>query len=63
MTTIIDFPRERRIVRASMAITDGHSATVIILPVVRIERLDHEPSDDVPAGARAPGRRRRRSRS
>jgi hypothetical protein len=63
MDTIIDFPQERRIVRHSMPIADGHSATVIILPVVRIERFDREPSDGMPAGARTSSRRRRRSRS
>jgi hypothetical protein len=63
MSTVIDFPKSRRIAGEVSRAAHDHTATVIILPVVRIERCGNEPLDDVPAGANASGRRRRRSRS
>jgi hypothetical protein len=65
MGTVVKFPDEGRFVRFGRA--DGHeeSATVIILPVVRIER--HEPSiEDAEPHSHPPaqngGRRRVRRR-
>jgi hypothetical protein len=43
--------------------TQAGSATVIILPVIRIERYDGGPSGDVEPTASAPGRKRRRRAS
>jgi hypothetical protein len=65
MGTVIKFPDEGRTVRFGRA--DGHddSATVIILPVIRIERYADaapesiEPRTEPPAGN---GRRRRAKR-
>jgi hypothetical protein len=62
MGTIINFPESRRSIRDDGAIpVDAERGNVIILPVIRIERLTREPTDDVPAGTGdTPGRRRRR---
>jgi hypothetical protein len=61
MGTIIKFPDEGRTVRFGRA--DGHddSATVIILPVIRIERYADAPSENFepwtePPSGRARGR-------
>jgi hypothetical protein len=48
--------------RDSVAARAG-SATVIILPVVRIERYDEDPSGDVESSSAAAGRKRRRRAS
>jgi len=67
MGTIVKFPEDGRIVRFGRAESADESATVIILPVVRIER-HHEPNatDDVepliPPPAENGGRRRLRRR-
>jgi len=65
MGTVIDFPPERRTARdGSPSSGSARSATIIILPVVRIERVGDEPYGGVPAGASAAsGRRRRRPSS
>jgi hypothetical protein len=63
MGTVVKFPDEGRIVRFGRADAE-QSATVIILPVVRIERHPHvdaaEPGDNPPADNS--GRRRMRRR-
>jgi hypothetical protein len=67
MGTIVKFPEDGRIVRFGRADAADESATVIILPVIRIER-HHELSvtDDVepliPPPAENGGRRRMRRR-
>jgi hypothetical protein len=61
MGTIVKFPDEGRVVRFGRA--EGESATVIILPVIRIERHDEpdaEPYTRPPA--ENGGRRRMRRR-
>jgi hypothetical protein len=58
MGTVVAFPEIRRTVRAAGHAPRG-SATIIILPVVRIERQSDEPSDGF-AGAAASARKRRR---
>lgn len=64
MGTVIKFPDEGRTVRFGRADGQDESATVIILPVVRIERYvdasadSIEPRTEPPAG----GRRRRAKR-
>jgi hypothetical protein len=65
--TIIKFPDEGRIVRFGRADAQDESATVIILPVIRIERYaDHVienagPNSPPPAASKG-GRRRARRR-
>lgn len=65
MGNVIKFPDDGRIVRFGRAETD-ESATIIILPVVRIERLIDSPVDDVEPHTPPPtdngGRRRMRRR-
>ena len=67
MGTIVKFPEDGRIVRFGRAEAADESATVIILPVVRIERHDEtgaaadvEPL--IPPPAENGGRRRMRRR-
>jgi|HubBroStandDraft_6_1064221.scaffolds.fasta_scaffold2162515_2 hypothetical protein len=61
MGAVITFPEGRRVLRASP--TQGADATVIILPVVRIEREDELPSDTGadPGKSSSGGKRRRRA--
>jgi hypothetical protein len=63
MGTVITFPAARRAERGSErpVVAEGVTATIVILPVVRIERLVEMPGDGFkrpPAG----GKRRRRAR-
>lgn len=66
MGTIVKFPDEGRGVRFGRAGGPEESATVIILPVVRIERHDAPIADDAepytPPPAQNGGRRRMRRR-
>jgi hypothetical protein len=66
MGTIIKFPDEGRIVRFGRVDAAEESATVIILPVVRIERHDEPRAEDaephLPPPAENGGRRRLRRR-
>ncbi len=67
MGTIVKFPDDGRIVRFGRAEAADESATVIILPVIRIERhFDMTVTDDVepliPPPAENGGRRRVRRR-
>ena len=63
MGIVVAFPEARSGVRDSAEHAAG-SATVIILPVVRVERYDEDPSGDVePSAAASPGRKRRRRAS
>jgi len=63
MGTIIDFPADaaaRRLDHGMAAPSDG-MGTILILPVVRIDRDADETGDDGgPEEGTAPGRRRRR---
>jgi hypothetical protein len=60
MGTIISFPESRR-GHDSQASAERHGpATIIILPVVRIERYVDEPSTRLTAGPPTPSRKRRR---
>ena len=65
MGNVIKFPNDGRIVRFGRA-DAAESATVIILPVVRIERYPDEARDDAEPRSHPPtsngGRRRRRRR-
>jgi hypothetical protein len=64
MGTVISFPEVGRMTRAIRSI-DGKSApaTVIILPVIRIERYVEEPSGGMDPDAGSTPRRRRRRRA
>jgi hypothetical protein len=66
MSNIVKFPDDGRIVRFGRAEVADESATVIILPVVRIERHDEPRADDVepliPPPPENGGRRRMRRR-
>jgi hypothetical protein len=66
MGSVISFPAVGRTARGSRSSADGlESATVIILPVIRIERYVDAPSDGEPEASNGPrrGRRRRATRS
>ena len=62
MGTIINFPEARRVERELANLAAGReTATIMILPVVRIERSEDGPPDLVPTrGNDAAGRKRRR---
>jgi hypothetical protein len=63
MGMVIGFPEHGRAVREGRLITRPESATVIILPVIRIERYSDEPTTDQPSTdtTGTNGRRRRRA--
>ena len=59
MGTVITFPSERRSVGVSPEGHDG--ASVIILPVIRVERIDETSSDHLEPNSSSPrGKRRKR---
>jgi hypothetical protein len=66
MGTVVKFPDEGRIVRFGRADGPEESATVIILPVIRIERHDEPRAEDAEPHTHPPadngGRRRVRRR-
>lgn len=64
MGTVISFPAVGRTVRASKSLAGkSESATVIILPVIRIERYIDEPTGTIEPEAQSSPRRRRRRRA
>jgi hypothetical protein len=61
MGTIIEFPAGRRVGASGDVVPRADMGTILILPVIRIERESDEPSGDHgPEQGTAPGRRRRR---
>jgi hypothetical protein len=62
MGIVVTFPEVRTTARDGMD-PQSASATVIILPVVRIERIDDGPSGDMQPTNSPPGRKRRRRAS
>jgi hypothetical protein len=63
MGIVVAFPEARCVARDGVERAAG-SATVIILPVVRIERYDEDPSGDAePSTSSGRKRRRRASRT
>jgi hypothetical protein len=62
MGTVVTFPEARSAARDGIDPQIG-SATVIILPVVRIERYEDDPSGDIEPSSSSPGRKRRRRAS
>ena len=64
MGTVISFPAVEQTARASRSIAgQSKSATVIILPVIRIERYVDEPTGSFEPDASSSPRRRRRRRA
>lgn len=59
MATIIEFPKLQRPTRRH----DGPPATIVILPVIRIQRHTEGPGDNIEQPSRAAGARRRRRRA
>jgi hypothetical protein len=62
MGTIIRFPGETRVARAGRAQAQSETGTIVILPVIRIERIP-DPADGIEPPRTAPGRKRRRRTS
>jgi hypothetical protein len=62
MGTIVQFPEGQRPAGGGRYVdANSEPASVIILPVVRVERKPDQPSDGLSGGSGpAPGRRRRR---
>lgn len=63
MGTVIPFPDAWRVPSKRAIGASAESATIMILPVVRIERHDDEGGREPDAKASAGRRRRRRARS
>jgi hypothetical protein len=64
MGTVISFPAVARAVQGARPVAARSiSATVIILPVIRIERYTEEPAGDFRRETTGPRRRRRRRAS
>ncbi len=59
MAIVIDFPVEQRVL-ARPVVNAAEVGTVIILPVVRVERGPDLPTDGVEPGSGAGGGKRRR---
>ena len=60
MGTIVSFPESRRCHDSQASAVRQEPATIIILPVIRIERYVDEPSTQLAGGPPAPSRKRRR---
>jgi hypothetical protein len=63
MGAVITFPEARRWLGAAPSHGPRASATVIILPVVRIEREEEAPSDAATETSKSPSGRKRRRRA
>jgi hypothetical protein len=61
MGSVINFPEARRVARDGNA-GAGETATIMILPVVRIERPTDQPPDEAAPAASTGRKRRRRAR-
>jgi hypothetical protein len=59
MGSVINFPEARRMGRDGQG-GGSQSATIMILPVVRIERTDDEPPREASGPDMGPSRKRRR---
>jgi hypothetical protein len=63
MGTVIRFPGERRFAEGGAAVTEHRdTAIIVILPVVRIERMTETPSDGFAPDSNSASRRKRRRR-
>ncbi|MES1154816.1 MAG: hypothetical protein ABUL48_00150 [Pseudorhodoplanes sp.] len=63
MGIVISFPAMARTARNEDRVGSDQPATVVILPVVRVERRPDEPSDGLEVGTRAAAGRKRRRRA
>ena len=63
MGTVIRFPDERRLAWSSAAAAAAGPASIVILPVIRIERQSDEPSGGIAPQAGTPGGGRGRGRA
>jgi hypothetical protein len=63
MGTVIDFRVGHRLNREASRCNEDEQATIIILPVVRVERSPDTPSDGIESGTRNPSGRKRRRRA
>jgi hypothetical protein len=63
MGTVIDFRVSHRLNRETSLRNEEELGTVIILPVVRVERSPDNPSDGIESGTRNPSGRKRRRRA
>ncbi len=63
MGNVIDFPVELRLLARPVIADPAGAGTVIILPVVRVERAPQLPSDGIKPGAASGRKRRRRVRA
>ena len=63
MGTVIDFPVEQRLLARPVVTDPADAGTVIILPVVRVERAPQLPSDGIEPGSGATSGRKRRRRA
>ena len=63
MGTVIDFAVGHRLNRETTRLNEDELGTVIILPVVRVERSPDHPSDGIESGTRNPSGRKRRRRA
>lgn len=62
MGTVIAFPESRRYADIGGCALTREPASIIILPVIRIERFDEEPDDGPPGGGRGSRSRKGRPR-
>ena len=63
MGAVITFPEARQLLRATPSYGPQACATVIILPVIRIERENEAPSDTATETTKSPSGRKRRRRA
>jgi hypothetical protein len=63
MGAVISFPEARRALRAALTYGVREDATIIILPVIRIEREEAAPPDSGAETTSPSGRKRRRRAS
>jgi hypothetical protein len=63
MGTVVKFPKDSRAARTGSRTAGSESATIVILPVIRIERYQSDPLRSEPARAQRRRRRRRAARS
>jgi len=63
MGTVVRFPKKPRAQRAGLRAAGSESATIVILPVIRIERYQSEPMRSEPVRAQRRRRRRRAARA
>lgn len=63
MGIVISFPANQRTIPSESRAAPSEPGTVVILPVIRVDRLPDEPSGGMETGARATGRKRRRRAS